>query len=304
MRARIKRRQRIRRLTIIVVVIGVIAILAVSAYILTRPSALDAYVNQPVSESDIAALQQGSSLNLGPSGSDLIGEVQNISGAPLSVNGKPVVLYIGADFCPYCAVQRWGMILSLMRFGTFSDMRYMTSHADGTDYATFTFSGTKYQSNYVVFAGYEWQDRNNVNLDIPPSNYTGVYNSYAKGYPFLDFGGRYIITGALLPASSFGNPLEYLNGLLAGKTWQQVNAAISNGTSPLGGLIRAEANVITAVICKVTGGSPSSVCQQSPISGLVLSLSDWEVHGGAVNLQYLSVRPSHWAVPQVRPVLS
>lgn len=40
-----------------------------------------------------------------------------ISGAALTANGKPRVLYIGAEFCPYCAAERWAMITALSGSG-------------------------------------------------------------------------------------------------------------------------------------------------------------------------------------------
>ena len=38
---------------------------------------------------------------------------------PLTRNGKPEVLYIGAAFCPYCAADQWSIIVALSKFGTF-----------------------------------------------------------------------------------------------------------------------------------------------------------------------------------------
>ena len=43
--------------------------------------------------------------------------IQAISDTALTSNGKPEMLYIGAEFCPYCAASRWSMALALSRFG-------------------------------------------------------------------------------------------------------------------------------------------------------------------------------------------
>ena len=40
----------------------------------------------------------------------------------------PVILYEGGEFCPYCAAQRWSIIVALSRFGTFSDLGNMSSY--------------------------------------------------------------------------------------------------------------------------------------------------------------------------------
>ena len=47
--------------------------------------------------------------------------------APLTANGKPEVLYMGAEYCPYCAAERWAMIVALSRFGTFSGLHTIHS---------------------------------------------------------------------------------------------------------------------------------------------------------------------------------
>src|SRR5215467_1180354 len=44
------------------------------------------------------------------------------SGAPLTSGGKPEMLYIGAEYCPYCAAMRWPMAVALSRFGTFGPL--------------------------------------------------------------------------------------------------------------------------------------------------------------------------------------
>ena len=40
----------------------------------------------------------------------------------LTANGKPEMLYMGAEYCPYCAAERWAMIVALSRFGTFTGL--------------------------------------------------------------------------------------------------------------------------------------------------------------------------------------
>ena len=52
-----------------------------------------------------------------------------ISGSALTANGKPEVLYMGAEYCPYCAAERWAMIVALSRFGTFSGLATVHSAA-------------------------------------------------------------------------------------------------------------------------------------------------------------------------------
>ena len=43
---------------------------------------------------------------------------------PLTLDGKtPSMLYYGAEYCPYCAAERWAMTAALSRFGTWSEPR-------------------------------------------------------------------------------------------------------------------------------------------------------------------------------------
>src|SRR5256885_14415418 len=65
----------------------------------------------PASEFDTVG--QGTANNL----------IKPISGAALKgPNGKPEGFYYGAEFCPYCAAQRWPLVIALSRFGTFAGL--------------------------------------------------------------------------------------------------------------------------------------------------------------------------------------
>ena len=57
------------------------------------------------------------------------GTPSRISGAPLTSGGKPEMLYMGAEYCPYCAAERWSMIVALSRFGTFNGLTTTRSAA-------------------------------------------------------------------------------------------------------------------------------------------------------------------------------
>src|SRR5439155_1390163 len=70
----------------------------------------------PASEFD--SVGQGTANNL----------IKPITGTPLKgPSGKLEVFYYGAEFCPYCAAQRWPLIIAMSRFGTFSGLQTTTS---------------------------------------------------------------------------------------------------------------------------------------------------------------------------------
>src|SRR5579863_2688374 len=66
--------------------------------------------------------------------------------APLTFDGKPEMLYYGAEYCPYCAAERWAMVAALARFGTFSNLGTTASSSSDVFPNTRTF--TFYKSSY------------------------------------------------------------------------------------------------------------------------------------------------------------
>jgi thiol-disulfide isomerase/thioredoxin len=188
--------------------------------------------------------------------------IQPVSGTPLTgATGKPEVLYIGAEYCPYCAAERWAIIVALSRFGTWSGLK--TTSSSSTDvYAntpTFTFHGATYTSQYIDFRGVETSDRNQKALETPTSaeqQIMGKYNPQGS-IPFVIFANRYSFNGA-----------TYSPDLLGGKDWQQVADAISDPSTTQARAIIGSANLITAAICRTTSDQPAEVCSSQMIQGL------------------------------------
>ena len=86
-----------------------------------------------------------------------VGAPTKVSGAALTADSKPRVLYIGAEFCPYCAGERWAVVAALSRFGTFSNLGVTTS-ASADIYpstATLSFHSAAYASTLLSFTGVE-----------------------------------------------------------------------------------------------------------------------------------------------------
>jgi len=185
-----------------------------------------------------------------------------LNGTPLTKGGKPEVLYIGAEYCPYCAAERWAMAVALSRFGTFSGLRGI--HSSSSDAfpstPTLTFYKTGYNSQYLVFTPVETttEDRNTPlqkttaeqqallsKYDAPPY----VSQGSAGAIPFIDFGNKYLISGA-----------SYNPAVLQGKTWSEVAAALSDPSSPVSQGAVGAANVMTATICKLTNNQPATAC--------------------------------------------
>jgi thiol-disulfide isomerase/thioredoxin len=189
-----------------------------------------------------------------------------ISGAPeLTANGKPEVLYIGGEFCPYCAAERWALAAALSRFGTLSAPSLI--HSSATDAypntPTLSFVGSSYTSRYLTFTPVEWFGEaddasapfGHVYLQQPTQQEQALYAKYAgNSIPFLDIANRYV-----LPQT------QYVPSDLAGLTWSQVASAMQNPSSTVAKDIDGAANILTAALCKVTGGQPAGVCTSAGV---------------------------------------
>ena len=270
MRAQMKKRQRMRRMTVLATVLIVAASLGVGGYFLAtsgQPSGILSYINTPVSSADMAALAAASGQPYGPAPPIAMqSAIQTYGGTPFISGGKPTVVYIGGDNCPYCAIERWALVVALMRFGSFSGLQYMASAPNDVgpgNYATFTFVGSTYSSQYIAFRPYEVADRSGNPLQSVPSNYSAAWQAKTSGgVPFMNFGNIYLSTGSILPDPT----------ILAGKNWTSIITEISSYQST-GMTIREGANLITAAICKLTQGAPLSICSAAPISSVTSSIS-------------------------------
>jgi Domain of unknown function (DUF929) len=195
----------------------------------------------------------------------------SIGGAPLTADGKPRILYVGAEYCPYCAAERWAMVVALSRFGTFSGLGQTASSPSDVfpSTPTLTFHGASYSSKYLSFTGKEIQSNQVVNGQYAPlgklsSADQSLMTTYdgGGGIPFIDIGGKYVISGA-----------SYNPQTLHGMTHKQVAAALSDPTSPVAKAIDGTANVITAAICNITGHQPINVCTAPGVTAAKAKLS-------------------------------
>ena len=267
MRARQKKKQRMRRVTIYVTVLIIAVSLAVGVYFATTqgPSQLDKYDNVLVSSKVMSSLEAVSAQPYGPApSSDMQSAVYKYGGPTFTSAGKPTIVFISAEYCPFCAIERWALVMALDRFGNLSSLHYSTAANDEGDYATFTFLNSTYTSNYISFRNFETANRASppAALQAVPSNYSTVWGSFGGGVPFLDFANAYVIKVSLLAFPD----------ILGGNNWTQIVTSISTSDST-GLQIRQAANMITSVICKVTGGLPASVCSAPPIITSTSSIS-------------------------------
>jgi hypothetical protein len=189
-----------------------------------------------------------------------------VDGPALTQNGKPEVLYLGSEYCPYCAAQRWAMVNAFSRFGTFTGLT--TTHSSSSDVdpntPTFTFYGSTYTSKYISFTSVELNKNYRVgnstsssaayvNLQTPTTAEEQTQSAYDPGtyIPFIDFGNKYVQVGNISPL---------VPTMLDGKTWAQVATAMNQPTSTIAQAELANANYETAAVCVLTNNQPATAC--------------------------------------------
>jgi len=256
--------ERRRRLAIggvavaLLAVIGIIIGALVSRSSPTQPAAGSRPLPAGVQANLTVPVGTLATVGLGSSGTQLL---KPVTGPALASGGKPQMLYIGAEWCPYCAAERWAMAVALSRFGSFTPLKGV--HSSATDVypntATLTFYGSTYTSKYLVFTPIENQDVNHNQLQTPTAAQKALWAKYeppGDSYPFIDIGNRFVATTTYNPQ------------VLQGLSWNQIASDLHNPSSAVSQGAVGSANLLTAAICKITGNAPASVCGASPIPAI------------------------------------
>jgi len=250
-----RRKERMRLIGGVVLVLVVIAAIAIGITVANRNNDDTAAPSGPAGTGVISAIT-----DVPASVVDTVGKGTSataptaLSGAPaLTADGKPRVLYVGAEFCPYCAAERWSVVNALSRFGTFTGLG-QTSSSSSDSYpntATLSFHGASYTSDYLSFTGVEETDRDQHPLDTLSDADSKIFKTYNPqgGIPFIDYGGRFTSSGA-----------GYDPQVLQGKTHQQIADALKDPSSDITKAVVGQANVLTATLCQLTDQKPAAVC--------------------------------------------
>lgn len=175
----------------------------------------------------------------------------------LDVSGRPEVLFVGTTSCRFCAAESWGLVVALSRFGTFSNLRLSESETTAPPVVrSFTFAGARYQSPYLSFASVELSGERPTGGGFAPlERLTAAQRALFRALdptavvPFVDVANRTREVGATVSPR-----------LVAGASWGAVSASLRNPRAASGEAIDAMAEVLSAEICRATGGQPSSVC--------------------------------------------
>jgi hypothetical protein len=263
--ARQERRARTRNygiltIALVVVVVAVLVIVKVAGGGSGSGSADQASppAGTPIPAATLAKLQSVPVSTLVAAPTDgIVTTPQSVNGSSLVADGKPEMLFIGAEFCPHCAAERWPMYLALSKFGTFSPQpgRIHSANEDG-DVPTLTFYGTTYTTPYFTFEPVEvytnkLQGSGYAPLQTPTQAQLTLWQNANGGeFPFVDFGGKKV----LLSAQYVFTPLENL-------PFNTVAAQVGNNSTAIGADIDASAAQLIATICgSLSNEQPAAVC--------------------------------------------
>jgi hypothetical protein len=299
------------------IVLGVVVLVVMA---LTEPTATETVIRRTSVPAPVLAelrtIPPATFDSVGVNGGSVIPLIApaTLTGQPqLTSAGKPEVLYVGAEFCSYCAAERWPLVVALSRFGRFSHLAEMQSSGTSAfpSIQTFSFEGSRYTSAYLTFVAVEEYS------DVIGS--TGSYTRIAsltpaeqavfrrddprgipggspdlKTLPFVDIANRMVTsTSAFTPAllqnlsrdavaSALADPSASLtppgSSTPAGSNASSGPASPGKQLSPTGiaaQSIVAAANELTAGICSATGQQPADVCATTGVraADAVLGLS-------------------------------
>jgi hypothetical protein len=181
------------------------------------------------------------------------------SGPPLIIGGKPAIVFVSEESCPFCAAERWSVAVALSHFGTLSDLG--TTRSSATDVypntATLSFRTIRYQSSELTLqtteltdnAGHPLQPQTALDTrligtyDVPPYVNTA---DQSGSVPFLDIADKYILAGA-----------QYNPQVLAGLSAAQIASQLGNPSSQVAQAIDGSAQVIITAIEHVLHGKPT-----------------------------------------------
>ncbi len=258
--ARRTRNRRYAILTIALVVCLVAVLVVVKVAGNSGPGVVDQTsppAGTPIPASTLAKLSSVpvSTLNAA-STSGIINSPQTVANPTLNSNGKPELLYIGAEWCPHCAAERWALYVALSKFGTFSPApgRIHSANTDG-DVPTLTFYGTKYSSPYLSFNPVEVftnhpSGNGYTTLQTPTPSEARLWQANGGSFPFVDFGGKQVLSGA-----------QYSFADLQNLPFSSVAAQVGNNSTAIGSNIDASAAQLVKTICgSLSHGQPAGVC--------------------------------------------
>ena len=252
------------------VLVTTVAVIGLFIYLSAQPSGSSGKSttgSYPTTPADPTVIKEVTSVNssilaaVGTGSGQVQTPPKKINGSPpllTGPNGRPEIFYDGAEYCPFCAAERWAMIVALSRFGTFDHLSQESSSSTDAypNTPTFSFYHSSYTSQYLDFVPVEGQSYQGIILQQPTASQQQLMTTYDSGgdIPFVDIANRYWLSGA-----------SYDPQVLSNLEWESIAGSLFNAQSQVAQSILGTANYLTAAICQATNQQPTSVCQAAPI---------------------------------------
>jgi hypothetical protein len=192
-------------------------------------------------------------------------QVRRESGEPLLDGGRPLIFFMGAQWCPFCASERWALVEATSRFGRWSGLGELRSR-EGQDYfaslPTYDLTRATYTSRYLSLRHKELATVDGESLQKLGSFEERLVDGYDErgSIPFLFASG---------PPGRYTVELGFSPGLLTGLTFAALHKEVAaEAATPAVEAIDGQTDAITALICKLDGRQPASVCAKGSIPAL------------------------------------
>lgn len=183
---------------------------------------------------------------------NLIGNFkQDTSASPVFVGKKASFVYVGGQFCPFCAMQRWAIVMALSHFGNFSSLGNFTSAEDKVP--TYDFSSASYSSAQVDFQSVELYNNQYPTYSAYES-LTGLastdYSNYGTGsIPFICIAGSIYRSGA--------GPSFNLNSF-KGQSFSTIQTQVNSKSGALYYQIQVDSAILVQLINQVITAQSST----------------------------------------------
>ena len=189
----------------------------------------------------------------------VIGKFMHVTDKPLLKNNKHLIFFLVVGYCPFCAAERWAIVESLKKFGTWNNLKMDKSAESEEKYVnipTFNFSKATYDSKELEFRGVEIADRYFENLQDLTDYDKELLENYNPDQiiPFLLIDGQFMQIGSGIKPEKLQN-MEH----------EQILREINNEqSSDIGNMIKTEIDNITTLVCKSLNSSYES-CKEEKI---------------------------------------
>lgn len=191
----------------------------------------------------------------------VLGRFVEVSKDTMRRGGKLYVFFMGAEYCPYSAAERWAIVRALQKFGQWDGLKQTMSAARDEPFLnlpTYDFTSATYTSPHIEFYSRETKDREFKPLQKLLKSEEKLVRKFnpEKDIPFLLIGGRFVQIGA-----------GFTPKIFIGHTFRQTETELKKIESEIRKTIDNEASIISALMC--VSGLPPELCKETGVAELV-----------------------------------